>query len=441
MASEWQELTLEQSMAALIDYRGKTPRKVPRGVPLITAKVVKTGRIETPNEFIAEEDYDEWMRRGLPQRGDVVLTTEAPLGEVAQLEDARVALAQRLVCLRGRPGLLDNDFLKFLMQSTSVQEQLHARASGTTVLGIKQSELRKIVLSLPPLQEQRAIAHILGTLDDKIELNRRISETLETIARALFHSWFVDFDPVRAKADGRDTGLPNDLADLFPESFDHSVLGEVPTGWRHCPLGDLVELTRGRTYKSSLKDLPGPVLLGLAAIERNGGFRDDKLSTYGGDSPTELLLSPGELFVSLKDVTQSADLLGAIARVPPHVQRGRLTQDTVKLTFRSSPTSHNLVYRTLLTQRYREYCRSHATGTTNLGLSRDDFLAYPVVQPSAEVQHIFDATIDSIDARAASATTESRTLADLRDVLLPKLLFGELRVKQAERVAVEAAGV
>ena len=197
---EWVHYRLEDCMAAIIDYRGKTPRKTPSGIPLITARVVKGGRIKTPTEFIAIEDYGSWMRRGVPRRGDVVITTEAPLGEVAQLDRQRVALAQRLILLRGKSGILNNRFLNFLIQSAPVQDQLRARASGTTVLGIKQRELRQIGIVLPPIQEQHAIAHILGTLDDKIELNRRMNRTLEEMARVLFKSWFVDFDPVRAKA-------------------------------------------------------------------------------------------------------------------------------------------------------------------------------------------------------------------------------------------------
>src|SRR5690606_39158567 len=161
----------EDCLDDLIDYRGKTPRKTNHGIPLITAKVVKSGRIETPDEFIAEEDYASWMTRGLPKIGDVVLTTEAPLGEVAQIKFLPVALAQRIVTLRGKPGLLDNCYLLYLLQSQEMQEKLVGRSSGTTVIGIKQSELRKIELALPPISEQRAIAHILGTLDDKIELN------------------------------------------------------------------------------------------------------------------------------------------------------------------------------------------------------------------------------------------------------------------------------
>ena len=159
MASDWTVHRLEDCVSALIDYRGKTPQKASAGIPLITAKIVKGGRIDTPDEFIQVDEYERWMRRGIPKPGDVVVTTEAPLGEVAQLGPGRLALAQRLVALRGKPDLLDNRFLKFLMQSDDIQEQLRARASGTTVQGIKQSELRKVLFTLPPIGEQLAIAH------------------------------------------------------------------------------------------------------------------------------------------------------------------------------------------------------------------------------------------------------------------------------------------
>ena len=231
MRGKWTTLRLEDCMAAIIDYRGKTPEKTAFGVPLVTAKVIKGGRIETPDEFIAEADYDSWMRRGMPTRGDVVMTTEAPLGEVAQLDGSRVALAQRVITLRGKPDLLDNTFLKFLMQSSDVQEELHYRATGTTVLGIRQSELRQVNLTLPSLPEQRAIASILGALDDKIELNRRMNATLEAMARALFQSWFVDFDPVRAKREGSaPAAMDAETAALFPSEFVDSELGLIPKG-------------------------------------------------------------------------------------------------------------------------------------------------------------------------------------------------------------------
>src|SRR5882724_8932206 len=127
MVGEWKTLPLEDCMAAIIDYRGKSPTKTTFGVPLVTAKIVKGGRIEKPEEFIAEEDFDVWMRRGMPKPGDIVMTTEAPLGEVAQLDGRKVALAQRVITLRGKPDVLDNTFLKFLLQSNPVQEELRSR--------------------------------------------------------------------------------------------------------------------------------------------------------------------------------------------------------------------------------------------------------------------------------------------------------------------------
>src|ERR1700722_18211216 len=129
---------------------------------------------------------------------------------------------------------------------------------------------------------------------------------------------------------------------------------------RHGCVGDFVELQRGNTYQSALLGLPGPVLLGLGSIARNGGFKNTNLKTFGGKSDPRMLLRPGDIYVSLKDVTQSADLLGAVARVPPNVPLGRLTQDTVKLVFRRSDTPTEYIYWILRTPDYRDYCRAHA---------------------------------------------------------------------------------
>jgi type I restriction enzyme S subunit len=152
--------------------------------------------------------------------------------------------------------------------------------------------------------------------------------------------------------------------------------------WVSTKLGELISITRGTTYKSLLLDQPGPALLGLASIQRDGGFRGDKLRTYGGESPEKLLVRPGELFASLKDVTQSGDLLGSVARVPDDGPIGRLSQDTVRLDFISSKVDPDFLYMSLLSPRYRAWCRRHATGTTNLGLPRDDFLAFEVLHPT-----------------------------------------------------------
>jgi type I restriction enzyme S subunit len=173
-------------------------------------------------------------------------------------------------------------------------------------------------------------------------------------------------------------------------------------------LGDHVALQRGTTYKSALLDQPGPYLLGLASIERNGGFRRERLRTYGGESPAKLLLRPGDLYVALKDITQAGDLLGAVARVPADIHLGRLTQDTVKLEIRSTGSSADYLYWLLRTPQFREYCRAHSMGTTNLSISREDFLAFPVPSLTANRRALLD-VLECLDRRIDS----NRRLAGL----------------------------
>ncbi len=181
MTNEVQQQRLGD-IATFIDYRGKTPHKTLSGIPLITAKIVKDGTILPANEFIAIDDYNKWMTRGFPKVGDVVLTTEAPLGEVAQLRDAHVALAQRIITLRGKEGILDNSFLKYYLQSTEGQGRLKARESGTTVTGIKSSELQEVLIPLPPISNQKKIAQVLVNIDEKIYFNTHINRNLENMA-------------------------------------------------------------------------------------------------------------------------------------------------------------------------------------------------------------------------------------------------------------------
>lgn len=177
-------------------------------------------------------------------------------------------------------------------------------------------------------------------------------------------------------------------------------------------LGDFVELQRGKTYKSRLLGQDGPYLLGLASIARDGGFRDDNLKTYGGDSPAPLLLRPGDLYVSLKDVTQSGDLLGAVARVPESIPLGRLTQDTVKLILKPGAPPSSYIYWLLRTPEYRAHCRGHATGTTNLGLAREDFLSF-VVPPMTLGRRLLFQLLDCIDDKIEQNRRTARALERL----------------------------
>ncbi|KPP83621.1 MAG: type I restriction enzyme, S subunit [Rhodobacteraceae bacterium HLUCCO07] len=194
-------------------------------------------------------------------------------------------------------------------------------------------------------------------------------------------------------------------------------------------LGDFVSLQRGTTYKSALLGKTGPVLLGLGSIAKNGGFRSDNLKTYGGDSDPRILLAPGDIYVSLKDVTQSADLLGAVARVPDAVPQGRLTQDTVKLVFEVG-APRDLIYWVLQCPQYREFCRSHSTGTTNLGLPREDFLSFPIPKETSDrlnLVSLFESIEQKIELnRKMNATLEAMARALFRDWFVD---FGPTRAK------------
>ena len=193
-------------------------------------------------------------------------------------------------------------------------------------------------------------------------------------------------------------------------------------------------LQRGNTYKGALLGQPGPVLLGLGAIERDGGFKDTKLKTYGGSSDPRMLLSPGDVFVSLKDVTQAGDLLGSVARLPAHISTGRLTQDTVKLVPKHDAVPLDLIYWTLRTPQYRAFCRAHATGTTNLGLARDDFLSFPIpllCDERSNLVGLLQSVDDKIELnRKLNATLEAMARALFRDWFVD---FGPTRAKMEAR--------
>lgn len=198
-------------------------------------------------------------------------------------------------------------------------------------------------------------------------------------------------------------------------------------------VGDLVHLIRGTTYQGALVGKPGPALLGLGAIVPGGGFRGKDFKTYGGECPEKLLLRPGDLFVSLKGATKTGDMIGSIARVPPEVESGRLTQDTVKLVFSSdSEPLKSYLYWSLRTPHYRDYCAGRATGSAVVALSRDDFLSYPVPPLTPEREEIV-AALDLIDDkielnRKMNATLEAMARALFRDWFVD---FGPTRAKMA----------
>ncbi|HWQ43584.1 MAG TPA: restriction endonuclease subunit S [Desulfosporosinus sp.] len=418
--NNWDFFPLEQCMELIIDYRGKTPRKTEFGVPLITAKVVKNGRIETDGkqEYIGFNEFDSWMRRGLPKSGDVVITTEAPLGEVAQLGNRRVALAQRLITLRGKKNFLDNTFLKYLLQSAFFQNQLKSRATGTTVIGIKQSELRKILLPIPPYKEQERIGNILGSLDGKIEINHLINQTLENILWAIFKSWFVNFEPVRARLEGRDTGLPAEIADMFPESFYDSPVGEIPSGWDILNFSDAFQINPFRYLKKG----------------QEATYLDMQNMPTSGHRPvgwTSRSFSSGTRFIN-------GDTL--MARITPCLENGKtafvdfLKDDEVGwgsteyIVIRSKPPiPKEYSYFLARDDSFRAFAIRNMSGTS--GRQRvqvSSFQNLKVIVAPKPILEIFGSLAHEYIFLIKKNSEESSTITQLRDLLLPKLLNGEI---------------
>ena len=182
--------SIENSVERFIDYRGKTPEKSESGVPLVTAKIVKGGNILPPNEFIPEDSYDAWMRRGLPHMGDVLFTMEAPLGEVAMVEDTHIALAQRILLMRPQRELLDSRYFMTALKMPCVWRQIEERATGSTVRGIRQAELRKVQLPIPPLTLQKEFAARAMEIR-KLEVEQAASRAkLDSLFQSMLHRAF-----------------------------------------------------------------------------------------------------------------------------------------------------------------------------------------------------------------------------------------------------------
>ncbi|KAF0098801.1 MAG: restriction endonuclease S subunit [bacterium] len=414
-------MPLEECLDALIDYRGKTPVKTESGIPLITAKVIKGGRIETPTEFIAKEDYDSWMRRGLPKAGDVVLTVEAPLGEVAQLGPAKIALAQRVVTLRGKAGVLNNTYLLYLLQTEEMQSQLKARATGTTVLGIKQSELRKVSLRLPPIDIQVNTAAILKALDDKIALLRETNITLEAIAQALFKSWFVDFDPVRAKAEGREPeGIPPEIADLFPSEFEDSPLGEIPKGWR---VGGLGVISRNLRIGAKPEDLTDDTAyIGLEHMPR----QSIALDSWEGASKVE----------SGKSRFRRGQIL--FGKLRPYFHKvgiapidGVCSTDILVIEATSSAW-HSLCLCLFSSKALVDHATQLSNGAKMPRTNWHDLANYQITIPPVNIAQTFDDIVSSLLDRIIANVHQAKELTEVRDAILPKLMSGALHMPVVE---------
>jgi type I restriction enzyme S subunit len=397
------------------------------GVPWIGIRdaVDNHGRwIDDTQQHISELGLENSSARLLPAR-TVCLSRTASVGYVVVMRRT-MATSQDFVNWVCGPKL-EPDYLKYVLLAE--RDSLLRFASGTTHQTIYYPEAKAFHVLLPPIGEQRRIAHILGSLDDKIELNRRMNETLEAMGRALFKSWFVDFDPVRAKAEGRQpVGMDAEIAKLFPSEFVGSELGEIPKGWSVGPYGDGVRVTKGRSYKSDDLQPSSVALVTLKSFHRGGGYRMDGLKSYVGDYKPEQVVAVGDLVVAFTDVTQAAEVIGRPALVE---QARRFTTLVASLDVgivRSFDARLPIeyLYHSFLDSSFRDHTYANSNGSTVLHLAAGAVERFVGLWPSLAVAEAFRRIISPLLTRARLNTSESAALRDLRDALLPALLSGRI---------------
>lgn len=407
---------LEEIVEDILDRRGVTPTKlggefVSSGHRVISAKLIKDGQIALESDeprFISSDMYARWMKAPL-KRGDVIMTSEAPLGELAYLDESTDwVLGQRLFAIRPRKEVIRGRFLYYALASPVVRDAIFSRASGSTVQGIRQAELRKVEIPVPPMSVQLEVESLLGALDERIDSLRKSSSVCETIAQAMFKSWFVDFDPVRAKAEGREPeGMDAATAALFPSELEASELGPIPKGWTAGRLADVVELKYGKS---------------LRAADRNNG----EIPVYGSGGVTGFHDKPlieGPTVIVGRKGTVGSIYWESFACFPI---------DTV---FYVEPKrSLHFAYFAL----QRAGLDGLNTDAAVPGLNRNNAYRQPVVIPPPELIHAWDVFAGALRSRIDTSQVHAANLSQLRDALLPRLISGKLRLPEAER-EIEAA--
>jgi type I restriction enzyme, S subunit len=429
MGGEWTECTVDDLKSSAPNALATGPFGsaigsrffADSGVPVIRgsnlSQEVGIRLIDEGLVFIDKEKAREFSR-SMAQRGDLIFTCWGTIDQVG-LVDGRSRFPKYVVSNKQMkftpdPKKADSLFLYYLFSSPLMREAILAQGIGSSVPGFNLGQLRSISLKIPPLSEQHAIAGILGALDDKIDVNRRMNESSEAMARALFKSWFIDFDPVRAKVDGRDPGLPEPFADLFPDSFDDSELGEIPADWKVGSIGDIAEVSNGKR----------------PAIRYPEASGDASVPLWGGNGPMAFVPEPLIDYPIL--LTGRVGTLGSVFRITSPCWP---SDNTLILYSNNGQTLEYLFF-----QLKRIDFTSLNRGSTQPLLTQTDLKAQRILVPTPELLERFHVVAASLNRRIDGAESEARTLAALRNTLLPKLISGQLRVRNAQRSVDEGPG-
>ena len=400
MANEWTEYTVEQ-IADVIG--GGTPSTVDENnfggdIAWITPKDLSNHQfryIQRGERNITEMGLNNSNTTLLP-KGSVLLSSRAPVGYLAIAANP-LSTNQGFKSLIVRDGF-DNEFVYYLLKANV--EYLKSQASGTTFGELSGGTLKRLRFSLPPLPEQQSIAEVLGALDDKIELNRRMNTTLEAMAKVLFRQWFVESEEVKE--------------------------------WEIRKLSDIAYFIKGVSYRSSeLVEFSDTALVTLKCVERGGGYKEDGLKPFSGKYKSAQRVFPGEVVIAHTDLTQAADVVGRASRVEPNEKYPILVAslDMVIVRPKGKPYSPEYLYGVLSRGEFADHAYGYTNGTTVLHLSSKALPEYPIKIPPKGKAEDYTKMVSPIYAQIDNNKGQSRTLASLRDGLLPKLMMGEARVK------------
>jgi hypothetical protein len=425
MATEWREVRLgdlvDEGVLAISDgYRVRDEELGPAGIPFVRGGDIGDGWINTVTVDHIRPELSHRVRAKLAVPGDVAFIIKGTVGRAGRLRVGQpdVVFAPQVAYWRVlQREVVDPRFAFYLIRSRAFQAALDGvKTHGAMVADyVSISQQRDFRLQIPCIDTQRAIARILGALDDKIELNRRTNETLEAFARALFKSWFVDFDPVRAKSEGRDPGLPKHLADLFPDRFEESELGEVPAGWRVGTLASVADNPRRQVDPRAID--PSTPYIGLEQMPR-GRIALDEWGKADVLESGKLRFERGEiLFGKLRPYFHKV----GIAPVD-----GVCSTDIVVIQ-PATDALFGFVLGHVSSDAFVDYANAGSTGTRMPRTNWTEMARFRCAIPPGQVMAAFTDQIRPAIDRVLTSIHESRALGALRDSLLPKLISGEVR--------------
>lgn len=403
-------IPFSELLSAVVDNRGRTCPTTASGIPLIATNCIRNDLLYPALEklrFVSQDTYDTWFR-GHPEPGDLIFVTKGSPGRVCVAPDpVNFCIAQDMVAIRADETKVQPKYLFALLRSEGVQRKIEQMHVGTLIPHFKKSDFDQLILPVPDRNTQRVIGDIYFDLSAKIELNRRMNETLGAVARAIFRSWFVDFDPVRAKSEGREpAGMNAETAALFPSELEKSALVETPKGWKVVEVGAALELAYGKGLREEERR-PGPV----PVYGSNGqvGWHDEALVP----GPGIVVGRKGNPGTVRWTQTDFFPIDTTFYVVPKEV--GSLTYLFHTLSSMNLP--------------------SLAADSAVPGLNRNLAYMSDVLKPANTVLEAFDRIVAPLYGKIHKNDGESRTLASLRGALLPKLLSGTARLREAESSA------